>query len=40
MLNGPATIIRLIEGIEDVMAGDVITLEEFRAELRGRGDGV
>ena len=34
MLNDPATIIGLIGGIEDVVAGDVITLEEFRAERR------
>ena len=34
VLNDPATIIGLIGGIEDVVAGDVITLEEFRAERR------
>jgi hypothetical protein len=41
VLYCPETIIGLIEGIEDVMAGDVVTFEEFRAERRRTppGDG-
>ena len=34
ILDSPAAIIGLIEGIEDVIAGDVITLEDLRAERR------
>ena len=34
VLNSPATIIGLIEGIEDVIAGDVTTVEELRVERR------
>ena len=39
VLNDPEMIIGIIEGIEDVMAGDVITLEEYRAERRGSSSG-
>lgn len=37
VLNDPEMIIGIIEGIEDVMAGDVITLEEYRAEQHRPG---
>jgi hypothetical protein len=39
VLNDPEMIIGIIEGIEDVMAGDVITLEEYRAERRRSSEG-
>ena len=39
VLDDPEMIIGIIEGIEDVMAGDVITLEEYRAERRGSSSG-
>ena len=39
VLNDPEMIIGIIEGIEDVMAGDVITLEEYRAERRDSSSG-
>ena len=39
VLNDPEMIIGIIEGIQDVMAGDVITLEEYRAERRGSPTG-
>jgi hypothetical protein len=39
ILNDQEMIIGIIEGIEDVMDGHVVTLEEYRAERRRSSEG-